>query len=325
MFNKNLKAFIGINKIKNYRLEPIKNCWLTSPNKKRKEVDKSNQCGLQRLILSLPLLLMACGMPTVKLPVSSASSFKSIMVVAIESPPLEVIPDLLESRFPVYRHFYNMDLPLYSEKKLYRYPGGILISGQVVSDDSVELESLKNDPNSLTFAENRPALFNQQYKWMPTFDLASAAVENLTQSKLYTTIGKHYLPLPVSTANLNHWHDAIEQWYASNTTQTNYQQLSSHPVDAVLEIGINQYRIFEGQFSLQVLIKVIDPNTGKVLAKTRQADYSFEASAQSLLQPDGVAFKALNRKMGTRLLNEGFQDIGLIPVIHEVNQLHNNS
>lgn len=319
MFNKNLKEFIGIYKIKNYLLALIKYRWLISP-KNRKVSSRFNQCDLQRLVLSLPLLLMACGMPTIRLPMSSASSFKSIMVVAIEPPPLEVIPDLLESRFPVYSHFYNMDLFPYSQKKLYRYPGGILISGQVVSDDIVESESF-----SAKHAKGSPILFNQQDKWMPTFDLASAAEENLTQSKFHTTISKHYLPLSVSTANLNHWHDAVEQWYESNTTQTDYQQLSSHPVDAVLEIGINQYRIFEGQFSLQVLIKVIDPNSGKVLAKTRQADYSFEASAQSLLQPDGSAFKALNRKMGTRLLNEGFQDIGLISVIHEVNQLHNNS
>ena len=46
------------------------------------------------------------------------------------------------------------------------------------------------------------------------------------------------------------------------------QALAVRSTDAVLEVGIANYRIFEGQTSLQVLLKLIDPVSRQVIART---------------------------------------------------------
>jgi len=68
-------------------------------------------------------------------------------------------------------------------------------------------------------------------------------------------------------------------------SSVDYRQLGQDHVDAVLEVGIETYRIFDAQTSLQVLIKLIDPNTRQVIGRVSGKTYSVEDSPQTLLQP----------------------------------------
>ena len=72
---------------------------------------------------------------------------RTILVVPVESPPLEVIPDLIETRFPVYNQYQYQSMPYYVflEKKIYKNPGGILIAGLVSEDDSVPVADTSPD------------------------------------------------------------------------------------------------------------------------------------------------------------------------------------
>jgi hypothetical protein len=255
----------------------------------------------------LPALVLAgCQTPpAVKLSSAAASAIKTVRIVALEAPPLEVVPDLLQTRMPNYAHEYNMTLPGTVEEAVYLSPGGILIAGGVGHGDSVKIA----DGSGTGGASGQAA------PWMPTFELAAAAEARLNAAQFRTETKPQAARLPIAagerTAYLGHWREAVGRWYAQNAPAT----IEDSPAaDAVLEVGIGRYRIFEGQTSLQVLLKLIDPRTGQVLAKTsKQTLLIGDTAVPALLYPQGEGFKALIRENGGRLIAEAMQDMGLTP------------
>jgi len=257
----------------------------------------------------LPALITGCQtaatLDTVKLPSAAASTLKSVRITSVEAPPLEVLPDLLETRMPNVAHEYNMVLPVTSQEAVYRSPGGILIAGKVGHGDSVEITDLSKIGDAP----------DQAGQWTPTLELSSIAQAQLNAAQIQTELSPRTARLPIAAgernANVGHWRDAVARWYAQNTPASVDR---TDAADAVLEVGIGQYRIFEGQTSLQVLIKLIDAHSGQVLAKTSKKTLLTGDSAQALLYPEGERFKALVRENGARLMAEATQDIGLTPM-----------
>lgn len=255
----------------------------------------------------LPALLAGCQTaPAIKLPSAAASSIKTIRIVAVEAPPLEVLPDLLETRMPNYAHEYNMTLPSTAEEAVYRSPGGILIAGKVGHGDSVEIADLSEKGDASA----------QTNDWTPTLEVSAAAEAQLNAAQIKTELNPQVACLPMAAgkrnANIGNWRDAVDRWYELNSAASINRPEAA---DAVLEVGIGRYRIFEGQTTLQVLLKLIDPRSGQVLAKTSKKTLVMDDTAvPALLYPQGEGFKSLIRKNGTLLMTEAMQDIGLTPM-----------
>lgn len=243
----------------------------------------------------LPVLLTGCQtVATIKLPPAAAAAIKTVRIAALEAPPLEVLPDLLDNRMPNVAHDANMALPVMAEEALYLNPGGILTAGKVGYGDSVETAG-------------------QGAQWTPTQELSAAIQAQLTGVGIDNRLDPQLARLPLAAdkrnANVGNWRAAVENWYAQNASST-----QAADADAVLEVGIGQYRVFEDQTSLQVMIKLIDSRSGQVLAKSAQKVRLYDASAPALLYPDGSKFKALVREHGARLASAALQDIGLVPL-----------
>jgi len=256
--------------------------------------------------LLLPALITGCQTAaTIKLPSAQAEAIKTVRIVPIEAPPLEVLPDLLETRMPNYAHDFNMVLPDTAEDTVYRNPGGILIAGKVGHGDSVE---------TVDFSENGN-VSSQAHHWTPTLELSASAQAQLDAAQIKTDLNEQVARLPLAdkkrTAYIGHWRDAVARWYDQNAATSVNQEDAA---DAVLEVGIGRYRIFEGQTSLQVLIKLIDGRSGRVLAKTSRNTLVSGDVTTALLYPEGERFKTLIREKGARLMAEAIQDIGLAPM-----------
>ncbi len=264
-------------------------------------------------LLTLSISISGCQVETRRLSVENAAPMKKAMLVAVETPPLEVIPDLLETRRPVIRALETMEISAYSIPALYRYPGGILIYGQTVSDDSFD-KLTANDPLLVRDNVQYSCAYDYENLWLPAHDLALQAAESLSTQRIKLTFNGLYRHLPLNSdqrkAHLSHWRDAVEQWYAEETSPVKYAALISEPVDAVIELAISDFRIFEGQVSVQVLMKMIDSQSGQVIAKTGQSDYVSRTSAEGLLLPDGSAFKKLIADMGLKLVKQEFETVG---------------
>jgi hypothetical protein len=269
------------------------------------------------VLLPLLFLLSGCLASPIKPSIHKISEIRTIFVVPVESPPLEVIPDLIETRFPVYRQYQYQEMPLYVflEENIYKNPGGVFIAGLVSKDDSVPVANIHQTSAAMgKFASLEPAA-SLSDNWTPTFILAQEAVSQLNRDGVKAMLSKHYYRLPMASgdrnANLGNWHNAIGQWYSQNMSSVGYRQPGLEHVDAVLEVGIENYRVFDSQASLQVLIKLIDPNTRQVIGRNSAKTFSVEDSPQTLLNHEAEKFKQLMTGMGAQLVARGFSGLGL--------------
>ncbi|MCD2453237.1 hypothetical protein GO003_022915 [Methylicorpusculum oleiharenae] len=248
--------------------------------------------------------------PSIQPSVQQLAHIQNILVIPVEAPPLQIIPDPIEERLPVYRHEQNMTISVPMHEAIYKNPGNVLIAGHVSEDDIVV--ELDEQAHASTRLEPRAALGDQ---WMPTSILAEAMVSELRALNINARLSQHYFRLPVPgyghDAYLFHWHTAVSDWYAQDSSQLDYRQVANDSgIDAVLEIGLGTYRIFEGQVSLQVLVRLIDPHDNRLLARTQKADFRVAGSAQALLENDSHKFKQVINVIGNRLIRQVLSRIG---------------
>jgi len=269
------------------------------------------------VLLILFLLLTGCTATPIKPSAHKMDQIRTMLVVPVESPPLEVIPDPIETRFPVYNQFQYQSMPssVYLEKTVYKNPGGVLIAGLVSKDDIMPIVDLHQTPASIEKIAGLEPTASLSENWTPTFILAQEAVSQLDGKKIKAILSKHYYRLPIATggrnANLDNWRSAVEQWYDQTMSSVDYRQHGLEHVDAVLEVGIQTYSIFNAQTSLQVLVKLVDPDTRQVIGRISAKTLSVEDSPESLLNDEAERFKWLVADMGAQLVTEGLSGLGL--------------
>lgn len=250
-----------------------------------------------------------CWAPSIKPAAYEITNLSNILVVPVESPPMEIIPDPIEERIPAYGHYRNMCLNVPLETKLYKTSGDVVIAGLVYPGDDEREVTLQKDNSSpnLTIATGAGQV------WSPTLILAQQAKTELARHHIKAVLNSHYYRLDMPDADrdahLNHWRDAISAWYAQSRSVVDYQSQAGH--NAVLELGLGNYRVFEGQTSVQVLMKLINPRTGQVIARTREETFTGKYVGQNSLNRNSEAFKQRFSEMGLQLLIQGLQDIGL--------------
>ncbi|EGW23274.1 hypothetical protein Mettu_2123 [Methylobacter tundripaludum SV96] len=279
------------------------------------------------VLLPLLFILSGCLATPIKPSPHQMDEIRTMLVVPVEPPPLEVTPDPIESRFPVYNQFQYQSIPssVYLKKTVYKNPGGVLIAGLLSKDDDMmPIANIHQTPASMEKIAGLEPTASLSENWTPTFTLAQEAVSQLNGDRIKAILSKHYYHLPMASgdrnANLDNWRSAIEQWYNLNISSVDYRRHGLEQVDAVLEVGIQTYRIFNAQTSLQVLIKLIDPNTRQVIGRISAKTLSVEDSPESLLNNEAERFKWLVADMGAHLVSEGLSDLGL-PVKAPVDRL----
>jgi hypothetical protein len=248
--------------------------------------------------LLLPLLVGVSGClgPQIQPSTHSVSQIKTVLVLPIETPPLEVTPDLLLIQQPNLA-MLSETIPLswVLDRKVYQGPGGVLIAGWVNETPAAKITTGFNDGKTL---------------WMPTMVLAQQIASRLlSNGAIKAMVSERYYKLPLAdearTAHLENWWYSIRQWYNQATASVDYSQFGAEPVDAVFEVGIGSYRIWEGQLELETLMKLIDPDTKQVLGRKRSAAYPAIRDAQALLNGDGEKFKQFVTQTGTELIADG--------------------
>lgn len=168
----------------------------------------------------------------------SISHIRTVLVLPIEAPPLEVTPDLLLAQRPNLA-MLSETIPLDSalDRKVYRGPGGVLIAGWVNETPAANLTTGFTDGKTL---------------WMPTMVLAQRVASQLpSDGAIRAIVSELYYKLPFAdearTAHLENWRYSIRQWYNQATASANYGQFGADSVDAVLEVGLGRYCIWEEQ------------------------------------------------------------------------------
>jgi len=261
--------------------------------------------------LVLPWLLAACSVPAVKPLHVQNQRFDSVLIVPVAAPPLEVIPDLLEQRDAAYRHTQNMAMGVTLATQRYRTAGGVIVAGMVdnQADAQATLDALPPTAAGAAASES---------VWTPALTAGEKLAGLLAAENRKAVLSREEYRLPIADdASLQQWHRAVQSWYGLDTSAANYADRGRY--DAVLELAVGRYRIFEGQTSLQLMLKLIDPASGRVLARTHSESFRVDDGALASLEQDGNAFRKLIANMAVPLLRQSLGDLGLrnLPVADE--------
>ncbi|MDT8406635.1 MAG: hypothetical protein RQ715_05240 [Methylococcales bacterium] len=225
----------------------------------------------------------------------------SVLVVAVETPPLVIYPDPIEQRIPAYRHYRNMAIPFDLETGLYQNRGDIVIVGKL-GEDEVRFDASLDAGKTL---------------WSPVRVIAELARQELAAAGIETVLNSNVIRLPLTdierAAGWQSWRQAISDWYELEQSTHDYARFDA--CDAILEIGIADYHVFETQTVLHVLLKLIDPVSRQVIARAGADDFVIDANARHSLDNDSQAFKALIATLGKRLLNQALTDMGWHSVV----------
>ncbi|BBL57741.1 hypothetical protein [Methylomonas koyamae] len=261
--------------------------------------------------LALTGLMAACSAPALKAVQIPGKQYQAVLIVPVTAPPLEVIPDLLEQHDAAYRHVRNMAMNLDLEKQRYRTAGGIVVVGMVAGNPS-DAETLGALPPTAVGGEAGASV------WTPAKTVGEQLKKLLAFENRVAVLSREDYPLVITNdASLHDWHRAIQAWYRQDNSTGAYANRGRY--DAVIELGVGRYRIFEGQTSLQLMLKLIDPASGHVLARTHSESFRVDDAALASLEQDGVAFRQLIGNMAAPLLRQSLGDLGLrdLPVADE--------
>lgn len=260
------------------------------------------------LMVALAFLVNGCWAPAIKPPISDIGKLNTVLIVPLESPPLEITPDPIADRIPAYAHYRNMAIDFPVEQKLYKTSGDVIVAGLVMQSDDADEVSIQDMLVKPTLTNGSEA----EQIWTPSLVLAQQALTQLTEHNIKASLSGEYCYLPMDDADrnarLSHWHDATLAWYEQNTVTADYQSYAG--IDAVLELGLGSYRIFAGQTSLQVLMKLIDPHTGQVIGRTRVKAFTTDNVGETTLNEDSAAFKQRLAQISSRLLVQGLHELG---------------
>lgn len=104
----------------------------------------------------------------------------------------------------------------------------------------------------------------------------------------------------------------VRRWYNADVSSLQLTQQDAPRSDAILEVGVLNYE-YDKRLMMQVVLKLIDPTTHRVLGRARNWAIPEGKSVAEMLQDQGQPLRHLVDTTGEDLLTKCLQDLGLIP------------
>ena len=258
---------------------------------------KSSPC----MLLAITVLLVGCVTGGSTLDQSKAASLTHVHIVPIEGPPLSGL-DLSEAILS---------------------GAGLMAGGTTVGSNSMIVVGGVAMITALPAANARSAaaslkvesLLDRDEIWEPTVELALEAVRQLEIASNYTVSADTEIkPLPgverrEATFFMENWMAPIRAWYNTDKSPFSYSDKISSGV--VVEVGLSNYEMTGDYFLVQVMMKVVDPETGMVIANARKFSNNRFDDIDSLFEDDAAAYKQLFREITAELVQECIDKLGL--------------
>ena len=155
--------------------------------------------------------------------------------------------------------------------------------------------------------------------WMLTSGLSESAVRHLGRAGTREAFIMHgYGQLPVKDRSVNNflenWMAPIRRWYNAEESPLDYAVAGTPHADAILEVGVSNYEYALGDhLFLQVMVKLIDPVTKRVIANTRNAAHPQGLPLAKMLSDQAGPLRRLVETTGESLLVQCLLDLGLVP------------
>lgn len=258
----------------------------------------------------LVFLLCGCVASQVSAPPSDIERIGKLAVVAIEAPPLGMPPWMVR-RLPLNPTVVPYVVPdpqTGSPQPVGFVAAGIFMLGALaIADAEMRKMSLPLDD----------ALAGKD-AWIPTVVLAQEAVDQLAPGgglEMVKVPGFRKIPgvtFRGRTVLMENWMAPIRAWYNGDTSPFDYSDLGKERVDGVLEVGILNYEIAGELFLVQVMLKLVDSQSGKVLGRAREWANSKVDSPERVFAGDAQRFKELFARITAPLVASNLKAIGLV-------------
>jgi hypothetical protein len=112
---------------------------------------------------------------------------------------------------------------------------------------------------------------------------------------------------------MENWMEPIRAWYNQDISSFDYKSYRERKVDAVLEVGLSNHMLSRSILLVSVMLKLIDPSTGKVLGRARNAEIVEIKKMDKLFIDSGLPFKELFAATGKKPVIENLKYLGLLP------------
>ena len=264
----------------------------------------------QIALLVVLVFVSGCVGSQVVAPQDKLNKVKKIAVVPMESPPLE-IPPFVSTDSLFASSAIMATVPVESIQETGRI--GVMIFGIFMLAELPE--EIKRSSEA---AESFEAILDSGEAWIPTVVFAREAANQISAQKKYDVVIQEVQKFPEIKNRDRTWHGEnwfapIRSWYNQTESLFDYGLLRNQGCDAVLEVGMSNYNYLETHIVLQVMVRLIDIETGQLLGRSRAAKWPKIENGEQLLANKGQRFKDLFGALGAQLVNENLQSIGLIP------------
>ncbi len=253
-----------------------------------------------------------CMSAAIKTSSETLRGIRKIAVVPMEAPPLEVPRSIAAG--PLARAGAHL---------LYLDPEGTIGFGTVVGVMVFGIFMLVEwplaPPESAKVAKSVDGMLESADAWKPTVVLAEEAAARIAAAGRHEVLTVRTLTKYPGIANrgrtvfLENWMAPMRDWYNRDISPVDYRAYKGQGVDAILEVGLLNYSLYGDHLILQVMLRLVDPGTGKVLGRARQTDLVRIERPDSLFDEDGKPFKELFAELGGKLVASGLITIGLQP------------
>ncbi len=260
------------------------------------------------------VILNGCVALSIKPSPDQIADIQKIAIVAIESPPLSAssLPySDAQPRLPM-----SATVLVSSPSRTLRAGGAAMIA---VYGILMFVESGAIDAGSSQPAIPLDEVLNRSDAWMPTIGLAGETATQLRAGGgVDVEVVDGYLALTriadrSRTLLMENWLAPIRAWYNENKSSYGYVKLPNKDVDAVLEVGIANYEIVFDGLLVQVMSKLIDPATGRILGRSRNGSLVDAPPMEKLFDDEGQIYKEFFAQATRDLIAENLKELGLLP------------
>ena len=252
-------------------------------------------------LLVTSVLLAGCVTGASTLDQSTAASLTHVHIVPIEGPPLSGL-DLSRTNL--------------SGTELVVAGTAVGSNSLLVAGGVMMIAALPEANASSAAASQRvESLLDFDGIWEPTVELAQEATRQLEIASKYTvSVDSEIKPLPgverrEATFFMENWMAPLRAWYNADRSPFSYSDQINSGV--VLEVGLLNYEVSLNLISIQVVMKVVDPATGKVIANARKFSNTRIDEPDSLFEENAAAYKQQFRDITTTLVQECIEKLGL--------------
>lgn len=274
------------------------------------------------------VILNGCVAPSIKPSPDQIADIQKIAIVAIESPPLSAPLSALslptsagQSRMPMSGTVLVLS-PSYSpalrSSPILPYRARVAAMFAVYGI-LILVEGGAFDAGSSLPAIPLDEVLKRSDAWMPTVGLAGETATQLrVGGGVDVEVVDGYLALlriadRSRTYFMENWLAPIRAWYNENKSSYSYVKLPNKNVDAVLEVGIANYEIVIDGLVVQVMSKLIDPATGRVLGRSRNYSYVDTPPMENLFDDEGQIYKEFFARVTRDLIAANLKELGLLP------------